>query len=109
RDVGEFDRLDRMGARVAGHDEPRPATAGVMPQLAMPAGRIVAQIDVGVERCGGVGPRRIRSPRRRVAEIAELLAAALAAIGTTDPQRSLLNAGSVGRRRRARRSWPRSR
>ena len=52
------------------------AAAAVIPELAMNAGRIVAQIDVVIERRGGVRRSRIGALHRRVTQIGELVIAA---------------------------------
>src|SRR5262249_57889578 len=73
---------DGVAARVAGDHEPRLATGAVVPQLAMRAGGVVAQVDVIGEARERVGRARVRARRRGVAEIGKLAHVALAAMGT---------------------------
>src|SRR5436190_23588760 len=79
--VGKLYIADLMHARVACHDEPRAASTAVIPELLMNAGRIVAQINVIVERLACAGRRRIGPPHGRVAEIGELVVSARTAVG----------------------------
>ena len=59
---------DRVRARVALNDEPAPAARAVVPELFVGASRIIAQIDVLVERLrrpGALGSGRARPPAPR--------------------------------------------
>src|SRR4029077_9280727 len=106
--AGEFHALDLVAHRVTGHDEPAVTAGGVIPEFAMEAAHIVAQIEEigeGLRRAGGAG---IRTHDRRSAEISELLVAAFATEWAGNPH-VVLNAGWAGRPGPSRRSLRRRR
>src|SRR5215210_1163042 len=78
---------DPVGPRVALDRQPGAAALGVIPQLAVRAGRIVAQVDIVEETSLGLRRRGIRTRHGRIAEIGEFARVAFAAEGTGDAHR----------------------
>src|SRR6266567_4281623 len=65
--------------RVPGDSQPTSATGGVIPQLVVGPGGIVAQIDCLEETCGRIRGIRVRALELRIAQVREFIHIALAA------------------------------
>lgn len=78
-----------MRARIAGYAQPAAAAGGVVPQLIVRAGRVVAQVDCLDEVRLGIRRAGVRALEIRISQIGELAYVALTAERAWNTHRQL--------------------